>query len=80
MPIDPDDPPIWLRKLHMSAAQISPTDYPAPPEEGILTVCRLSDEVLALSKAFQRALESRTQSTSEKPLISVFEPEDVTQE
>jgi hypothetical protein len=25
MPIDPDDPPIWLRKLHVSAAQISPT-------------------------------------------------------
>jgi len=43
MPIDPDDPPIWLRKLHVTAAQIDPSDYPATPAEGILQVCRLSD-------------------------------------
>lgn len=43
MAFDPDDPPIWLRKLHVTAAQISPTDYPSTPEEGILAVCRLSD-------------------------------------
>jgi hypothetical protein len=52
MPIDPDDPPIWLRKLHVSAAQISPSDYPATPEDGILEVCRLSDAALARSKTF----------------------------
>lgn len=55
MPIDPDDPPIWLRKLHVSAAQISPSDYPATPEEGILEVCRLSDAALALSKTFSES-------------------------
>ena len=56
MPIDPDDPPIRLQKLHVSAAQISPTDYPATPVEGILQVCRLSDAALALSKAFSKSL------------------------
>jgi|SRR6188472_4545913 len=55
MPIDPDDPPVWLRKLHVSAAQISPSDYPATPEEGILEVCRLSDAALALSKTFSES-------------------------
>ncbi|THJ22063.1 MAG: hypothetical protein CAF45_010715 [Nitrospira sp. CG24E] len=55
MPIDPDDPPIWLRKLHMTAAQIDPSDYPATPAEGILQVCRLSDAQLALTKAFKRS-------------------------
>ena len=56
MPIDPDDPPIWLRKLHITAAQISPTDYPATPEEGILQVCRLSDAHRALERAMKEAL------------------------
>jgi len=56
MPIDPDDPPIWLRKLHVSAVQINPTDYPATQVEGILQVCRLSDAALALSKAFSKSL------------------------
>jgi hypothetical protein len=46
MPIDPDDPPIWLRKLHVTAAQLSSSDYASTPEEGILRVCRLSDENL----------------------------------
>ena len=55
MPIDPDDPPIWLRKLHVGAAQISPSDYPATPEAGILEVCRLSDAALALSKTFSES-------------------------
>ncbi len=78
MPIDPDDPPIWLRKLHVSAAQISPSDYPTTPAEGILAVCRLSDEVLALSKAFQKALDLRRQSANSQPLTSASEPKDVT--
>lgn len=56
MPIDPDDPPIWLRKLHVSAAQLSPCDYPATPEEGILQVCRLSDAHRALERAMKQAL------------------------
>jgi len=56
MALDPANPPIWLRKLHVSAAQIDPTDYPATPEEGILLCCRLSDSHLALAKAFAAAL------------------------
>jgi hypothetical protein len=56
MPIDPDDPPIWLRKLHVSAAQIIPTDYPTTPEEGILQVCRLSDAHRALERDMKLAL------------------------
>lgn len=56
MVFDPANPPIWLRKLHVTAQQISPTDYPATPEEGILLVCRLSDAQLALSKSFRSAL------------------------
>lgn len=55
MPIDPDDPPIWLRKLHVTAAQIDLSDYPATPAEGILQVCRLSDAQLALMKAFRKS-------------------------
>jgi hypothetical protein len=43
MAFDPVTPPIWLRKLHVSAAQINPTDYPASAVEGILAVCRLSN-------------------------------------
>lgn len=42
MAFDPDHPPIWLRKLHVSAAQINPTDYPVSAVEGILAVGRLS--------------------------------------
>jgi hypothetical protein len=56
MAFDPANPPIWLRKLHVSAAQISPTDYPPTPEDGLLLVCRLSDAHLALAKAFAAAL------------------------
>jgi hypothetical protein len=56
MALDPANPPIWLRKLHVSAAQISPTDYPATPAEGIFLVCWLSDEHLTLAEAFQAAL------------------------
>ncbi|HXF91169.1 MAG TPA: hypothetical protein VNK46_00295 [Nitrospiraceae bacterium] len=68
MAFDPANPPIWLRKLHVTAAQISPMDYPSTPEEGILAVCRLSDEHLALAKAFAAALYSHTpEAESEKP-------------
>lgn len=42
MAFDPANPPIWLRKLHVSAAQINSTDYPVSAAEGILAVCRLS--------------------------------------
>jgi len=56
MGIDPTNPPIWLRNLHVTAAQITPSDYPATPEEGILTVCQLSDAHHELSLAFARAL------------------------
>ena len=56
MALDPANPPIWLRKLHVTAAQCTPDEYPASPEEGILLCCRLSDEHLALAKAFAAAL------------------------
>ena len=63
MPIDPDDPPIWLRKLHVTAAQIDPSDYPATPAEGILQVCRLSDAQLALTKAFEQSMRAKTENS-----------------
>ena len=69
MPIDPDDPPIWLRKLHVTAAQIDPSDYPATPAEGILQVCRLSDAHRALENAMKRAL-----GQSPSPPLSPFQP------
>ncbi|HEU5408972.1 MAG TPA: hypothetical protein VFU48_14480, partial [Nitrospira sp.] len=47
---------IWLRKLHVSAAQLSPSDYSATPEEGILQVCRLSDAHRVLERAMKQAL------------------------
>jgi hypothetical protein len=56
MAFDPANPPIWLRKLHVSAAQISPDDYARTPEEGILLCCRLSDAVQAWSNACAQAL------------------------
>ena len=56
MAFDPDNPPIWLRKLHVTAAQIDPSDYPATPEEGILRVCQLSDAHQIIAKAFADAL------------------------
>lgn len=56
MAFDPANPPIWLRKLHVSAAQISPSDYAATPEEGIVECCRLSDAMHRWSKACAQAL------------------------
>ncbi len=56
MAFDPHNPPIWLRKLHVSAAQISPTDYATTPEEGILECCRLSDAMQRWSTACAQAL------------------------
>lgn len=58
MAFDPENPPIWLRKLHVTAAQIDPSDYAPTPEQGILRVCRLSDVHQILSKAFAKALFS----------------------
>ena len=69
MPIDPDDPPIWLRKLYVTAAQIDPNDYPATPAEGILQVCRLSDAHRALESAMKRAL-----GQAPSPLLPPFQP------
>ena len=65
MAFDPDHPPIWLRKLHVSAAQINPTDYPASAMEGILAVCRLSTAQHRWIAALRGALEEshRTGST-----------------
>lgn len=56
MALDPANPPIWLRKLHVTAAQIRPDDYPATPEEGILRCCHLSDAMQAWSRACAEAL------------------------
>ncbi len=58
MALDPLNPPIWLRKLHVSAQQISPDDYPPTPEEGILLACELSDAMLQFSAACAAALGS----------------------
>lgn len=77
MPIDPDNPPIWLRKLHVSAAQISPSDYPASPAEGILAVCRLSDAVLAISKTFQQSRALHRRSSDHKLVHPTSEPDNV---
>lgn len=71
MGFDPANPPIWLRKLHVSAAQISPTDYPATPREGILLCCRLSDAQRAWSKALHAALGLPSPSTP-PPLDNPF--------
>ncbi|WHZ25396.1 MAG: hypothetical protein OJF51_000191 [Nitrospira sp.] len=57
MAFDPDNPPIWLRKLHVSAAQINPTDYPASAVEGILAVCRLSSAQHRWISALRDAVE-----------------------
>jgi hypothetical protein len=56
MALDPLHPPIWLRKLHVSAQQISSDDYAQTPEEGILLTCQLSDAHLALAEAFVSSL------------------------
>ena len=56
MAFDPADPPIWLRKLHVSAAQITAADYAATPELGLLEGCRLSDAMQRWSKACAQAL------------------------
>jgi hypothetical protein len=56
MSFDPSNPPIWLRKLHVTAAEIDSSDYAATPEEGILRVCRLSDEMGILAMAFAESL------------------------
>lgn len=65
MAFDPANPPIWLRKLHVSAAQINPTDYPASAVEGILAVCRLSSAQHRWVTALRGAIEEsdRTRST-----------------
>jgi hypothetical protein len=57
MAFDPANPPIWLRKLHVTAAQISPDDYPASPLDGLLAVCRLSDAQYHWMSALRRAID-----------------------
>lgn len=57
MAFDPANPPIWLRKLHVSAAQINPTDYPASAAEGVLAVCRLSSAQQRWISAMRGALD-----------------------
>lgn len=59
MALDPLNPPIWLRKLHVSAQQISPDDYASTPEEGLSRGCELSDAMLQFSAACAAALGSR---------------------
>jgi hypothetical protein len=56
MALDPANPPIWLRKLHVTAAQISADDYAPTPEQGIVECCRLSDAMQRWSKACAQAL------------------------
>ena len=68
MAFDPENPPIWLRKLHVTAAQIDPSDYAPTPEEGILRVCPLSDIHQILSKALPSPLECLP---SPHPILSI---------
>lgn len=56
MALDPANPPIWLRKLHVTAAQCTSDEYASSPEEGILRCCRLSDAVREWSQACAQAL------------------------
>lgn len=67
MAFDPDNPPIWLRKLHVSAAQINPTDYPASAAEGILAVSRLSSAQHRWVSALRGALEESHRADSTVP-------------
>jgi len=75
MSFDAKHPPIWLRKLHVSAAQARPSDYPARPEDGILLCCSLSDEVHAWSLACTDALGLSQMSAPAYPLNHPFHPE-----
>ena len=67
MAFDPNNPPIWLRKLHVSAAQINPTDYPASAVEGILAVCRLSNAQHRWISALRGAVEESDRTGSAVP-------------
>ena len=58
MALDPLHPPIWLRKLHVSAQQISPDDYAQTPGEGLIRGCEFSDAALQLSAGCAAALGS----------------------
>jgi hypothetical protein len=60
MVFNPDHPPIWLRKLHVSAAHINPADYPASAAEGILAVCRLSTAQHRWMSALRGAVEKES--------------------
>jgi hypothetical protein len=64
MSFDSKNPPVWLRKLHANSAQVSPSDYSATPEEGLLSCCRLSDAVIAWSLACAEALDLSPASAS----------------
>jgi hypothetical protein len=78
MALDPDHPPIWLRKLHVTAQQLVPSEYAASPEEGMLRVCRLSDAQLELMKAFARARERHsTGRPSSQPSLPPAPPGEV---
>jgi hypothetical protein len=59
MSLDPNDPPICLHKLYVTAAQIDPSDYPATPAEEILQVYRLSDADRALMNARKSSFDSK---------------------
>jgi len=75
MRFDARKPPVWLRKLHVSAAQVGArNNYAARPEEGILSCCGLSDEVHAWSIACARALVLSPMSPP-APLHHPFDPE-----
>jgi hypothetical protein len=74
MRFDAKNPPVWLRKLHVSAVQVSARTYAAGPNEGIRLCCSLSDDVHAWSLACARAL---TLSSMSPPatLDHPFDPE-----
>ena len=74
MSFDAKNPPVWLRKLGLSAAGDSRNQYAASPEVGILLCCCLSDDVHAWSAMCADALALSPMSAP-APLDHPFDPE-----
>jgi hypothetical protein len=74
MSFDAKNPPFWLRKLGVIAAEENNSRYAAGPEIGILLCCQLSDEVHAWSAACAHAL-ALSPRLPPSPLDHPFDPE-----
>ena len=74
MSFDSQNPPVWLRKLGLSAAEDGSNRYAPRPEVGILSCCRLSDEVYVWSAACADAL-ALSPLSAPAPFDHPFDPE-----